>query len=157
MANEKAETDFVSSFVAMGFAKEDAERAWSAAKHDKERAVNLLLNQNTGAFFSPSPHDVLLETPEPYKPPATQQRQRQRNATKKDPEKDTNFTRDLPKEMQTGSLKDVPPGVVVDARLTQFVAMGFDLEASEDALDRHRGDVNAALSSLLSSREESSS
>ena len=130
-------------FKAMGFGVEDAERALAATQNNIDEAINLLLNQNTGRYFSESPHDVLVEAPDPYK------------KTKKastdnipDPRKRDNFTQGLP--------ANAPVAAIVDSRLSLFSDMGFSIDNAEKALQAHDNDINKALNSLLQEKKQQS-
>lgn len=139
----------IAEFSAMGFAVPDIERAFKASQNNVDDALNLLLNQNTGTYFSDSPHDVLVETSDPYK--TTQKKKPLSQQHAEDDTKATNFTKDLP---DNASLDAVAPATVVDARFSTFLAMGFHPDDAEIALRDANGDINLALTSLL---EKSSS
>ncbi|KAJ8604009.1 hypothetical protein CTAYLR_003354 [Chrysophaeum taylorii] len=122
------EEDQVSSLTAMGFEAEAASEALAASGNDLDKAVVRLL--------SPSPHDVLEETPDPYRTSA----KKRPDPVPNDPNKG-HFRDDLP--------PDADPAEIVDSRVAQLRAMGFNVPDVEAALKASNNDVDNALTLLL--------
>uniref|UniRef100_A0A7S3NN99 UBA domain-containing protein n=1 Tax=Aureoumbra lagunensis TaxID=44058 RepID=A0A7S3NN99_9STRA len=137
----------IAEFHSMGFPIADIERALKAAHNDCDRALTLLLNQNTHGYFSEAPQDVLIETEDPYRLDAKKRGHNDDSIPKTDPAKLSNYTSDLPPSEQNN------PAAVLDARLSRFLDMGFSVQDAESALEKSNNDVNAALSLLLSSKK----
>lgn len=123
----------IAELHAMGFSVDDSEHALDKCGNDFGAALSMLLDQDTGSYFSASPHDVLAQADHPYG------NKKKPDAPPNDPEKG-HFRDGLP--------PDAPPAAILDSRLHTFLDMGFSVDDAEAALAQCDNDVNAALSLL---------